>query len=156
MPARTRVLRKCDSQGTRQVLFGLRSSVRLEKYLAAYQASKVAEEPVSDQILLFIFADAFVFISLITSQKASMHLDCTKLGLFLMCFNTAYKLVLCLMRRLVTKNDRINAPVAGFLSALSLALDSDSRRELFMVLTMSRAIESTLKIGEEKGAIPKL
>ena len=85
-----------------------------------------------------------------------MHLDCTKLGLFLMCFNTAYKLVLCLMRRLVTKNDRINAPVAGFLSALSLALDADSRRELFMALTMSRAIESTLKIGEEKGAIPKL
>lgn len=70
-----------------------------------------------------------------------------------MCFNTAYKLILCLMRRFGMK-DHVNAPVAGFISGLSLAIDGSSRRELITVLTMSRAIESSLNIGVEKGVIP--
>ena len=49
-------------------------------------------------------------------------------GLFVMCFHTAYKLVLCLMRRLGSLDDRKNAPVAGFISALSLAIDVKIRR----------------------------
>ena len=73
-----------------------------------------------------------------------------------MCFNTGYKLVLCLLRRLGSLNDRINAPVAGFFSALALVIDSSSRRELITVLTMSRAIESSLRCAETKGVIPVL
>lgn len=73
-----------------------------------------------------------------------------------MCFNTAYKLILCLMRRLVTQDDRINAPIAGFISGLALGLDANSRRELFMHLAMSRAINASINIGESTDYIPKL
>ena len=72
-----------------------------------------------------------------------------------MCFNTAYKLVLCLLRRLGSLNDHINAPVAGFLSALSIGIDTGKRRELLIALTMSRAIDSTVRISEDAGVVPK-
>jgi hypothetical protein len=54
--------------------------------------------------------------------------ESAKFGLFVMCFNTIYKLVLCVMRRLGSLDDRKNAPVAGFISALSLMIDAKSRR----------------------------
>lgn len=97
-----------------------------------------------------IFKPAKLFRSL---MKAKNLVDPTRFGLFLMCFNTAYKLVLCLMRRFGTK-DAVNAPLAGFVSAFTLAIDSSNRRELIAVLTMSRAIESSINIGESSGAIP--
>ena len=53
-----------------------------------------------------------------------------------------------------SKNDGVNAPVAGFLSALSLAMDGGKRRELLCVLTASRAIDTTICIAEESGTIP--
>ena len=58
-----------------------------------------------------------------------------------MLFNSLYKLTLCLLRR-ICKNDRINAPIAGFISALSIAFDAKKRRTLFAVLTMSRMFET--------------
>eukprot|EP00353_Schmidingerella_taraikaensis_P019056 CAMPEP_0185624226 /NCGR_PEP_ID=MMETSP0436-20130131/60456_1 /TAXON_ID=626734 ORGANISM="Favella taraikaensis, Strain Fe Narragansett Bay" /NCGR_SAMPLE_ID=MMETSP0436 /ASSEMBLY_ACC=CAM_ASM_000390 /LENGTH=73 /DNA_ID=CAMNT_0028266639 /DNA_START=750 /DNA_END=968 /DNA_ORIENTATION=+ len=65
-------------------------------------------------------------------------------------------MILCLMRRNVTTNDKVNAPVAGFVSALAMMMDVDHRRELITVLTMSRAIENALKIAEEKQLMPTL
>jgi hypothetical protein len=73
-----------------------------------------------------------------------------------MFFNAAYKMTLCLMRRLYGKDDRINAPVAGFISAFAMMIDAGHRRELIAVLTMSRAIENGINLCEEKGIIPKL
>ena len=70
-----------------------------------------------------------------------------------MCFNTAYKLVLCMLRRFGMK-DGVNAPIAGFVSGLSIAIDNSNRRELITVLTMSRAIETSFNIGENTGTIP--
>lgn len=87
-------------------------------------------------------------------MKVKNLVDPVRFGLFLMCFNTAYKLVLCLLRRLGMK-DGINAPIAGFVSGLSIAIDSSNRRELITVLTMSRAIETSFTIGENAGTIPK-
>ena len=81
--------------------------------------------------------------------------DASRFGLFLMLFNTSYKLILCLMRRLGCLNDKVNAPIAGFMSALTMAVDAGSRRELISVLMMSRAIETCFNIGESNGTIPK-
>ena len=89
-------------------------------------------------------------------RMTSNLLDCTRFGMFLMCFNTAYKLVLCLMRRLGSLNDGVNAPVAGFISALSLALDNSNRRQLITIVTLSRALESSIRIGEDTGAVPRV
>ena len=54
--------------------------------------------------------------------------ESAKFGLFVMCFNTLYKLVLCVMRRLGSLDDRKNAPIAGFVSAFSLMIDVKHRR----------------------------
>ena len=70
-----------------------------------------------------------------------------------MCFNTAYKLVLCLMRRLGSLNDAFNAPVAGFVSGLTLAMDSSNRRQFITVFVMSRAFDSAIRMGEASGVI---
>jgi hypothetical protein len=61
-------------------------------------------------------------------RKPANLYDCTRFGLFIMCFNTLYKLVLCLLRRAGSKKDTVNAPIAGFISGLSLMLDDGSRR----------------------------
>ena len=60
------------------------------------------------------------------------------------------------MRHMGSKNDKINAPIAGFVSAFSLAIDSKNRRALMTTLMMSRALEASINIGETSGAIPKL
>ena len=83
------------------------------------------------------------------------HCEFLKFGLFLMLFNSIYKAVLCLMRRHSGKTDKVNAPVAGFLSGLSLAVDVSRRRQLFAVLMMSRAIDASLINLENKGTLPK-
>ena len=88
-------------------------------------------------------------------RRGSTMLDGTRFGLFLMCFNTAYKLVLCLMRRMGC-TDQINAPVAGLLSGLTLAMDSGNRRQLLTMVALSRAIECSLSIGEANDYVPKV
>jgi hypothetical protein len=55
------------------------------------------------------------------------------------------------MRRFVSLDDRINAPVAGFISALSVALESNSRKSLFTILVLSRCIDSLLNYLQEEG-----
>ena len=59
-----------------------------------------------------------------------------------------------MMRRLGCLEDKVNAPVAGFISALTLAIDTSNRRSLLTVLTMSRAIECGIVMSERKGMIP--
>ena len=88
-------------------------------------------------------------------RKVSTVIDSTRFGLFLMCFTTAYKVVLCILRRIGQLDDRINAPVAGFFSGLTLAIDGGKRRELLSVLTLSRAIDSTVSLSESTGLVPK-
>ena len=80
-------------------------------------------------------------------------LDSTRFGLFLMCFNTAYKLVLCLLRRMGSLNDAVNAPIAGFVSGVTLAIDSTNRRQFITVFVMSRAFDTAMRMGESHGAI---
>ena len=58
------------------------------------------------------------------------------------------------MRRAGSLNDKLNAPVAGFLSGLSLAIDGDNRRQLISVLTLSRALDVSFRIGEDYGVMP--
>ena len=58
--------------------------------------------------------------------------------------NGTYKLLLCLLRRHLAASsnpDRLAAPIAGFVSGLWLFLDRARRRQLIIVLAMSRAVE---------------
>jgi len=88
--------------------------------------------------------------------KSSTLLDCAKFGGFATLSSVTYKLFLCLLRRFGCIDDRINAPIAGFLSAFSLAIEAKSRKQLFMILMMSRCADSGITLIEEKGIIPKL
>ena len=74
--------------------------------------------------------------------------ESAKFGLFVMCFSTFYKLIICLMRRLGSLDDRKNAPIAGFISAFSIMIDAKNRRQLLTVLTLSRALDSSLTAFE--------
>jgi len=64
-------------------------------------------------------------------------------------FSSAYKVVLCLMRRFVSHDDRVNAPVAGFVSALSVSFETNSRKSLFTILVLSRCIDSLLNYMQD-------
>ena len=69
------------------------------------------------------------------------HVDTLKFALFVSLLNSLYKGVLCLMRRF-SKNEKLNAAVAGASSALSLFVDAKDRRVLFALVIFSRAIVS--------------
>ena len=58
----------------------------------------------------------------------SMYKDSAKFGGFACLFSCAYKFVLCLLRRIGYHNDQINAPIAGFFSALSLGIEAKGRK----------------------------
>lgn len=87
--------------------------------------------------------------------SSQLFKDSAKFGGFTCLFSAAYKAFLCILRRNLTLNDKINAPIAGFLSALSVAIESKSRKSLFKILVVSRMLDSILNIAEEKGYIPK-
>ena len=54
-------------------------------------------------------------------------LDSTRFTLFMSLFNAIYKISLCTMRRQVKTSDKINAPIAGIISALMLIIEAKSR-----------------------------
>ncbi len=67
-------------------------------------------------------------------------------------FSCGYKAVLCILRRLGYLDDRINAPIAGFISALSLGIEAKGRKALLLVLVLSRSVDSFINLLEEKGS----
>ena len=82
-------------------------------------------------------------------------MDTAKFALFVMLFNVVYKGVLCLLRACGSHNDKLNAPIAGFLSALSISFDAKSRRMLFTILTLSKAIDASVtKVESNTGKMP--
>jgi len=92
-----------------------------------------------------------LFLKASYSRKLTTYFDATKFGLFAAVFSSAYKLLLCSLRRLGYHNDRLNAPIAGFLSALSLRIEAKGRKQLLLVLIMSRAVDSTINLVEDAG-----
>jgi hypothetical protein len=58
----------------------------------------------------------------------SIYKDSSKFGGFACVFSCGYKFVLCLLRRIGFHDDRINAPIAGFLSALALGIEAKGRK----------------------------
>ena len=85
------------------------------------------------------------------STKLKMFMDSAKFGGFATVFSCSYKLILCLMRKMGYLNDRINAPIAGFLSALSLGLEAKGRKNLIMILVLTRAVDSSINLVESTG-----
>ena len=71
-------------------------------------------------------------------MKGKNHIDTLKFSLFISLLNSLYKGVLCTMRRF-TKNERLNAAVAGGLSSLSLLVDSKDRRIFFALVFLARS-----------------
>jgi hypothetical protein len=54
-----------------------------------------------------------------------------------------------LLRRFGSLDDRINAPIAGFVSALSLAIEGKARKQLFLILMLARGVDSTINLLED-------
>jgi hypothetical protein len=70
--------------------------------------------------------------------KGKNNVDTLKFALFASLLNSIYKAALCIMRR-ITKNERINAAVAGGLSSLSLLVDAKDRRIFFALVFFARS-----------------
>lgn len=102
----------------------------------------------------FIYALGFkIFInniSLIVSPKRLIQnllskkswQDNFKFVMFVAGMNGTYKVVLCMLRRLL-KSDKLAAPIAGFCAGLCCMFDSDRRRRLILMLLLSRLTEVT-------------
>ena len=69
--------------------------------------------------------------------------------------NSVYKLVLCLMRRLI-KSEKWASIIAGFLAGLCYSIDLKSRRQLFFVLIMSRVSITAFTMGENRGIVKSI
>ncbi|CAI2365032.1 unnamed protein product [Moneuplotes crassus] len=65
-------------------------------------------------------------------------LSCARLGAFLGLWNFSYKALLCMGRRLF-KSDKISSVVAGAISALSLAIEEEGRRETIALYIFARS-----------------
>ena len=98
-------------------------------------------------------------VDLITSKNKIK--DSCKFALFVTVFNLVYKSILCVTRRLVIINqrrqnksqihpDKICAPIAGFCAGITLLLDSKFRREFIAVIALSRFMETSINLAEEK------
>lgn len=72
------------------------------------------------------------------------NLDTVRFSLFAAFLNALYKGILCILRR-ICKDDRKNAFIAGFLSALSMAMDDKSRRKALALIIFARSLVSTYK-----------
>ena len=76
--------------------------------------------------------------------------DNVRWAVFLALMNATYKFFLCIFRR-IFKSDKMAAPFAGFLAGLTSAIDVKSRRELFLVLLLSRLTDTTYSMAEDRG-----
>ena len=60
--------------------------------------------------------------------------------------NATYKVILCILRRVLEKRkdicDKVAAPIAGFSSALWLYFDDDWRKNLYAILMTSKATDA--------------
>ena len=73
----------------------------------------------------FYFGNLKKLIGNLMSYKSNK--DNVRFALFMALMNATYKTVLCVMRRLKF-DDKINAPVAGFIAGLLSYLDAAKRR----------------------------
>ena len=93
--------------------------------------------------------------------KSDKLTDSCKFALFIGLFNSAYKAVLCTLRRTFPSDaptdyvDKRCAPIAGFMCGLTLALDLKVRRAFLACALMSRAIDTTFSWAEKTNRIPK-
>ena len=65
--------------------------------------------------------------------------------------SSSYKIILCVLRRLGSLNDKINAPIAGFFSALSLMIEAPGRKNLMVILVLSRACSCIIELYKNTG-----
>ena len=87
-------------------------------------------------------------------KKLNVFVDSAKFGMFGTVFSCGYKLILCFLRRM-NFDDTICAPIAGFISAFALGFEAKGRKNLIMVLVLSRAIDSSINLMESSG-VPSL
>lgn len=85
----------------------------------------------------------------------SSNRDNARFALFMAAMNALYKFFLCILRRIL-KSDKLAAPIAGFLAGLASAIDLKSRRELFLILLLSRLTDTTYSMAEERGYAKKI
>ncbi len=78
-------------------------------------------------------------------------LDSCKLALFAGLLNATYKAVLCTIRRCyradqTERANQVAAPIAGFCAAMTLIFENQFRKQYFMIIALSRGVDSLLNL----------
>ena len=81
--------------------------------------------------------------------------DNVRFAAFMALMNFAYKFVLCIMRRFQI-NDKINAPVAGFVAGLMSYVDAKKRRQMLTCILLSRFFDTSILIVRDKNLAPEV
>ena len=87
----------------------------------------------------------------LTSYKSNR--DNMMFTLFMALMNSSYKLILCFLRRFI-KNDKVIAPIAGFIAGLFSILDQQKRRQFLTCIILSRFCDSAAKISVDRKLTP--
>jgi hypothetical protein len=87
----------------------------------------------------------------LTSYKSNR--DNVMFTLFLALMNSAYKLILCTLRRYI-KSDKVIAPIAGFIAGLFSILDQQKRRQFLTCILLSRFFDSAVKVTVDRQVAP--
>ena len=102
---------------------------------------------------MMYFGNIKKLIKNLTSYKSNK--DNVMFALFLALMNSSYKLVLCFLRRFI-KNDKIIAPIAGFIAGLCSILDQKKRRQFLTCILISRFCDSAVKMTVERKYAPEV
>jgi len=89
----------------------------ITSFLSIFRGSLMLKLAVNNLAALFSPAK---LVRQLTSWKSNK--DCLMFALFASLMNVVYKIVICTLRR-INKDDRINAPIAGFLAGLMAILE---------------------------------
>ena len=77
-------------------------------------------------------------------------------GSFLSCLNSSYKLLLCLFRRYLSNDDRLNSAFAGSISSLAILLDTSSSWSSYLLIILSWSLLIMLTSLHSKGVPVKV
>ena len=103
---------------------------------------------------LFYLGNPKKLLKNLTSSKSMK--DNLMFALWLALVNSTYKFVLCALRRIFKDNDKISAPIAGFIAGLFSLIEAKSRRQFITVLMLSRALDSHARLMIDKNYIKEI
>jgi len=102
---------------------------------------------VSNYMYIFKVSKLFKNLKSWKSQR-----DNLRFALFWSLMSTVYRLILCLLRRIL-KTDKLAAPIAGFIAGLMSIIETPGRRKFYTILILSRFVDTAFRMVEYRKVV---